>query len=186
MRDLLIVWKHLRTPVFLYPHFDDVPLAWAPPDVLHDHVIPCPAHLSASVEAIQAVQDNCHHNLCKDEVMTWHEPLLIVFWGHFTLIDLKNRSSLLTTYWLVEDLRQKDEVWVRLTNLNAMNIKWHRSLGFLWGCTILTLRDFVFCVIFSKDSCICKFILCFLEVNRRRKDTTILFPDKLYTDFLYI
>ena len=70
MKDLVIVWKHPRSPVSLDPHFNNIPLARAPPDVLHDHVIPRPAHLSASVEALQAAEANCHHNLFKDEVMT--------------------------------------------------------------------------------------------------------------------
>ena len=47
-----------------------VPLAGALPDVLHDHGIPCPAHLSASVEALQAAEANCHHDLFKDEAPT--------------------------------------------------------------------------------------------------------------------
>ena len=70
MRDLLIGWKQPRSPVFLYPHFDNIPLVRAPPDVLHDHGIPSPAHLSASVETLQAAEANCHHDLYKYEVMT--------------------------------------------------------------------------------------------------------------------
>ena len=68
MIDCILVWKRMRTPVF----FDEenIPLARAPPDVLHDHCIPCSAHLSASVEALQAAKANHHHDLVEDEVMT--------------------------------------------------------------------------------------------------------------------
>ena len=70
MRYVLLRWKHLRTPVSLDPHFDNIPLARVLPNVLQDHGIPCSAHLSASVEALQAAEANHHHDLLKDEVIT--------------------------------------------------------------------------------------------------------------------
>ena len=70
MGDILVRWKHFRTPDSLNPHFDNIPLARALPDFLHDHSVPCSAHLSASVEALQTVKANHHHDLLKDEVMT--------------------------------------------------------------------------------------------------------------------
>ena len=68
MIDCILVWKRMRTPVF----FDEknIPLTRALPDVLHNHCIPRSAHLSASVEALKAVEANHHHNLLKDKVMT--------------------------------------------------------------------------------------------------------------------
>ena len=68
----------LRTPDFLYSHFYNIPLARALPDVLHDHGIPCPAHLSAPVEALHAAQDNHHHDLVKDLRIRQQEPALLV------------------------------------------------------------------------------------------------------------
>ena len=57
----------MRTPVF----FDEnIPLARALPDILHDHGIPSSAHLSAFVEALQAAEANHHHNFSEDEVIT--------------------------------------------------------------------------------------------------------------------
>ena len=78
MGDILVRWKYPRTPVFLNLHFDNIPIAFDFPDVLYDHSIPCSAHLSASVEALQTVKANHHHDLIEDGVMTYHAPVWIV------------------------------------------------------------------------------------------------------------
>ena len=70
MSNILFRWKYPRSPLYLDLHFDNIPLAWAFPDVPHYHVIPRSAHLFASVEAFQVVEANHHHDLLKDEVMT--------------------------------------------------------------------------------------------------------------------
>ena len=64
--------------MLLYPNLHDIPPARALPDVLHDHGIPCPAHLSASVETLQAAEANHHHDLVKDVRIGRQEPVLIV------------------------------------------------------------------------------------------------------------
>ena len=46
---------YLTTPGSLDPQFENIPLAWALPDVPQDPFIPFGADLSASVEALQAV-----------------------------------------------------------------------------------------------------------------------------------
>ena len=66
------------TPVLLNLHFHDISVSRALPDVLHDLVIPCPAHLSAPVEALQAAESNLHHDLIKDVRIRRQEPVLII------------------------------------------------------------------------------------------------------------
>ena len=78
------------TPVLLNLHFHDISVSRALPDVLHDLVIPCRAHLSASVEALQAAESNHHHDLLKDFRIRRHEPVLIVWCGHFSLVSRKD------------------------------------------------------------------------------------------------
>ena len=70
MGDIIIRWNHLRTPVILNPNFDNIPLACVLPDILHDHDIPCSAHLSASVKALQAAEANHHHDFSKNKLMS--------------------------------------------------------------------------------------------------------------------
>ena len=87
MRDLILRWKYIRlgmsirisTPVFFYPNLENIPLARVLPDVLHYHVIPSRAHLSASVKTLQATEANHHHNLVKDIRIWRQEPVLIVW-----------------------------------------------------------------------------------------------------------
>ena len=87
MRDLILRWKYIRlgmsirisTPVFLYPNLENIPIAQVLPDILHYHGIPCRAHLSASVEALQAAEANHHHDLVKDVRIGRQEPVLIVW-----------------------------------------------------------------------------------------------------------
>ena len=66
------------TPVLLNLHFHDISVSRALPDVLHDHGIPRSAHLSASVEALQAAEANHHHDLTKDLRIRRHEPVLVL------------------------------------------------------------------------------------------------------------
>ena len=67
MQDVLIVYP---IQAFLYPHFENIPPAWALPYEPHDHGIPCSADLFTSAEAFQATEANHHHDLFKDDVLT--------------------------------------------------------------------------------------------------------------------
>ena len=71
--------------------FLDIPASLNPPpydlppllsrvliDQVHDHFIPCFADLSAAVKALKTVEANYQHNFLKDDVMTQHEPALMV------------------------------------------------------------------------------------------------------------
>ena len=68
MRNHIIGWKHPRTPVHLNPSFDNSSLAWISPDISQDLLIPSPADLSASVNALKALKDNHQHDVTEDEV----------------------------------------------------------------------------------------------------------------------
>ena len=69
------------------PPYDCPPLlSWVLKDLVHDHGIPCFADLSAAVEALSAVKANYQHDFLKDVGMAQHEPVLIVLWGHFSLL----------------------------------------------------------------------------------------------------
>ena len=67
-------------PASVNPPLYDCPplLSWVLIDHVHDHQIPCSAHLSAAVKALMAVEDNYQHDLLKDDYMTQHEPTQIV------------------------------------------------------------------------------------------------------------
>ena len=67
MMDCILAWKRMMTPVFFDKKY--IPLTRTLPDVRHDHCIPCPAHLSAPVKALQAAEANHHHDLVEDDVM---------------------------------------------------------------------------------------------------------------------
>ena len=52
----------------LNPSFDNSSLAWISPDISQDLLIPSPADLSASVNALKALKDNHQHDVTEDEV----------------------------------------------------------------------------------------------------------------------
>ena len=51
----------------------------------YNHLIPAPAHLSAFVESVQAVQPNHHHYVTKDNI----RQILPVLSGHHLILSLK-------------------------------------------------------------------------------------------------
>ena len=68
MRDDLTRRKPFLGPDSLDPDFNDVPPAFALPDVAHNLLIPGCTHLSTSLEAFQALEANHQHYFIEDEV----------------------------------------------------------------------------------------------------------------------
>ena len=119
MEDLLVWWKYPRTPVFMNPHFDNISIAQALPDVLHDHSVPCSAHLFTSLEALHTVKANHHHDLLKDKVMTQHSPVWIVLWGHLSLKYLEMINILIREGLRIANFTKS---WIERV------VKWNKTL----------------------------------------------------------
>ena len=53
--------------------------------VAYNHLIPAPAHLSACVDSVQALQPNHHHDVTKDNI----RQIVPVLYGHHLILSLK-------------------------------------------------------------------------------------------------
>ena len=61
-------WKHPRTPTFFKLGLYFLLIFAVSPDVGHDLLIPCPAHLSAPVETLKTLKPDHQHDIIKCEV----------------------------------------------------------------------------------------------------------------------
>ena len=53
--------------------------------VAYNHLIPAPAHLSACVESVQALQPNHHHDVTKENIRKRGQS------GHHLILSLKEK-----------------------------------------------------------------------------------------------